>query len=562
MDWDRIERNVIAGQAGAGKRPLSLGRTLWKIAAVIVVSISCLMFYRLLIRPGPRFYTVETDLHSAALPRVVKMEGAIRDFSFKSGISVRTSGDQQLILQFAESTGVLLSSNSKLAFKQSAATDLYCFLESGSATFQFSRNHGFTGMAVETPGALYKITGTKFKVVAQPDAQSQASKLVVYKGSVAQLNKKGGGVDFVNGGCYSLVNGKETRLQKFIKQESGDFSDSFIYLLTQNNDSHFAFGRLKYSVSDSITVMLNGEYLGRGVGMIDLKPGKYGISFISPAGSALFDQSFFLADGKELLFNQKYSQKGPNERMIGVETVQDTAPVEVIKDFEKISQSYSALQGSRTELEKGPPFPSALKKPPDEIDEFEQVNAALSGKDYQGAAATLEKLLASTAASDVREKATYLLGTIYKENLKDFEKAQAYFEKYLDAFPHGLLIEEASFSLAEVCLINDRADKAASHLTSFTNDFPHHPKLPEALYLLGNIHRQYSQDYEKAAICYGNIVKNFRTSVFYENSLYWQSKCLLLSGKENKAVEISRQYLQDFPKGRWVKQIKEDIRGK
>lgn len=150
--------------------------------------------------------------------------------------------------------------------------------------------------------------------------------------------------------------------------------------------------------------------------------------------------------------------------------------------------------------------------------------------------------------------------------------------------------ESALFSRAQINYMNDNTINAISDLRRYSQDFPngayynesidllyqllknqslHHDaarvlkeyirkrnaqNVDKYLYELGQIYVRDLKNYDEAINCFSTILKEYSSSVFVSDALFWRADCFYRSGKVSNAISEYRKYLERYPTGKWVKE--------
>ncbi len=200
-------------------------------------------------------------------------------------------------------------------------------------------------------------------------------------------------------------------------------------------------------------------------------------------------------------------------------------------------------------------------------------------KDYLEAINEFESIMIQFSGSGIVDDAQYYLAYSYYKR-DEFIKAAYEFSKLIRDFPTSEYVKDAQFMLAEsyyklsphFSLDQRFTEKAIEEYQAFIDFFPQDPRIKEAEEKIKELNdklakkifetaEQYRRmNYTKSAMIYYDLLlEKYPDSKYSSQALYTKIKLFLEKSRNTEALQEAKRYLQRFPNGEYVKEVRKII---
>ncbi len=199
--------------------------------------------------------------------------------------------------------------------------------------------------------------------------------------------------------------------------------------------------------------------------------------------------------------------------------------------------------------------------------------------DYLDAKTEYRIITLNYPGSTISDKAQYLLAECHFK-LKEYIIASAEYQKLIRMFPHSNYVDDAQYKVAlcnyelspKFSLDQEYTHKAIQEFQRFMEDYPNSDLLPDAKIYMRKCREKLAKKnfknaeayrkmayYQSAIIYYDYVLDNYYDTLFAQKSLLGKAQCYKKLGKNEEALQYYQLYLEKYPKGAKIKQVKDEI---
>jgi TolA-binding protein len=181
-------------------------------------------------------------------------------------------------------------------------------------------------------------------------------------------------------------------------------------------------------------------------------------------------------------------------------------------------------------------------------------------KKYEESITVLQTILNGPFKKEQKESAVFQSASINRNELHNFDAAISDLRRYTHDYPDGIWSEEVHYTLAELLHLKKDFDGAVSVYKKTIDTFSKSPRSESALYSLASLYSRDLSDCNRALNTYIRLETDFPESKFSEDASFWKADCLFSQGRISQALKAYREYLDKYPKGKWVAEARARVK--
>lgn len=185
---------------------------------------------------------------------------------------------------------------------------------------------------------------------------------------------------------------------------------------------------------------------------------------------------------------------------------------------------------------------------------------SMDAQDFVTALSYFNEVKAGNLKNSASQTACFETGLLLLNKMNRTEEGIATLEEYLNKFETGLYQEEALTELISANRRLNRTEPVIHFTKAFAHAFPEKEQARDFLYEAATLERETQKSFPEAAQTYLQFIEKYPSDFRCEDAYFWLGKCHLLSQKVALAKEVFTKYLALYPDGRWVTDIKMQLR--
>ncbi len=178
----------------------------------------------------------------------------------------------------------------------------------------------------------------------------------------------------------------------------------------------------------------------------------------------------------------------------------------------------------------------------------------------ESAIAKLDDIVVQFPKTEVSAEAFYFLGEEYISNLRDFEKAEYYYQQVSKEYTNSDFSDEAKIRLKEISQYNAAKNYLNSILINQDDNGGVQEidttKIVEHIYILGELEAFHFDQLDTSMIHFNKIIANYPDSDMAAKALYTLSIITKESGDTDYSLELEKQIIDKYPDSEYAEHLR------
>ncbi|MDD5731159.1 MAG: FecR domain-containing protein, partial [Candidatus Omnitrophica bacterium] len=181
---------------------------------------------------------------------------------------------------------------------------------------------------------------------------------------------------------------------------------------------------------------------------------------------------------------------------------------------------------------------------------------SLNEKDYPTALSYFNEIKASGLKNSTMQTACFESALLLLNKMGRKKEGLKAMDEYLRSFSQGLYKEEALVEIIAAHRTEGNPDKIIQYEKEYVEAFPEKDNSCDFSYEIATLQRESKKAFPEAALSYSEFIRKCPKDFRVEDAFFWQGKCDLFANNPTQAHEVFSRYLNTYPEGRWVNDIK------